>query len=104
MPAEPRAAETRPAVWRVCVQANAMLRGVLTTVMLPISATSISLATFCMNAVLLWLTSTLTPGFHITGLLPAFLGSVVLTFLGHLTTNFLTPTTFDTVHAAPIGY
>jgi putative membrane protein len=36
---------------------------------------------FVVNAITIWLAGALTPGFTVTGLLPALLGSIVLTLV-----------------------
>ncbi|MDO8451598.1 MAG: phage holin family protein [bacterium] len=57
---------------------NAVVRPFLLLLTLPINLLTLGLFTFVLNALLLILASTLSPGFHVDGFGAAFLGSILL--------------------------
>lgn len=67
---------------------NTVVRPILTIITLPINLLTLGLFTFVINAVVLYLTTLVVPGFMIDGMLAAILGAVVLsvvsTILSHL--------------------
>ncbi|PSB42489.1 hypothetical protein C7B80_27345 [Cyanosarcina cf. burmensis CCALA 770] len=70
---------------------NALVRPILIILTLPFTLLTFGLFLFVINALMLWLVGFVTPGFVVTGFLPALLGAIVLTLvatvLGQLVTN-----------------
>jgi putative membrane protein len=61
---------------------NATLGGLLKLLTLPIGCMTLGISSLIINALMFWLASSLVPGFHVTGFIPAFLGSIVMSFVG----------------------
>ena len=57
---------------------NALIRPVLLVLTLPINIVTLGLFTFVINALMIWLTSTIVKGFTVGGFVPAFLAGVFL--------------------------
>ncbi|HSM59587.1 MAG TPA: phage holin family protein [Longimicrobiales bacterium] len=72
--------------------ANAVLRPVATLLALPINILTLGLlwwlVRWLINALMLWLTAAVVPGFRVRGLGPAFWGAAVLT-IGNLLLGWL---------------
>ena len=60
---------------------NAIVKPILVILTLPLTILTLGLFLFVVNAITIWLAGALTPGFSVTGLLPALLGSIVLTLV-----------------------
>lgn len=60
---------------------NAIVKPILVILTLPLTILTLGLFLFVVNAITIWLAGVLTPGFRVTGLLPALLGSIVLTLV-----------------------
>ncbi len=60
---------------------NAIVKPILIILTLPLTILTLGLFLFVVNAITIWLAGVLTPGFTVTGLLPALLGSIVLTLV-----------------------
>jgi putative membrane protein len=60
---------------------NAIVKPILVILTLPLTILTLGLFLFVVNAITIWLAGALTPGFTVTGLLPALLGSIVLTLV-----------------------
>lgn len=60
---------------------NAIVKPILVILTLPLTIITLGLFLFVVNAITIWLAGVLTPGFVVTGLLPALLGSIVLTLV-----------------------
>ena len=60
---------------------NAIVKPILVILTLPLTIITLGLFLFVVNAITIWLAGVLTPGFTVTGLLPALLGSIVLTLV-----------------------
>lgn len=60
---------------------NAIVKPILVILTLPLTILTLGLFLFVVNAITIWLAGALTPGFIVTGLLPALLGSIVLTLV-----------------------
>jgi putative membrane protein len=58
---------------------NAVVRPSLLFFTLPLTILTLGLFLFVVNALSIWIVAALTPGFDITGFIPALLGSIVLT-------------------------
>ena len=61
---------------------NIFIRPLIIFVTLPINILTLGIFTLVINALLFMLAGYLAPGFYVDGFLAAFLGSVVLSFLG----------------------
>jgi putative membrane protein len=61
---------------------NATLGGLLKLLTLPIGCMTLGISSLIINALMFWLASSLVPGFHVTGFIPAFLGSIIMSFVG----------------------
>jgi putative membrane protein len=61
--------------------ANAIIKPILTVLTLPITVLTFGLFLFVVNALTIWLVGNVTPGFHVAGFVPAFIGSIVLTIV-----------------------
>lgn len=57
---------------------NAILKPILWVLTLPFIIVTLGLFLFIINAIVLWVTSLLVPGFLIDGLIPALLASLIL--------------------------
>lgn len=60
---------------------NAIVKPILVILTLPLTIITLGLFLFVVNAITIWLAGVLTPGFDVRGLLPALLGSIVLTLV-----------------------
>lgn len=60
---------------------NAIVKPILIILTLPLTILTLGLFLFVVNAITIWLAGVLTPGFTVTGLLPALFGSIVLTLV-----------------------
>lgn len=58
--------------------ANALIRPILLVLTLPINILSLGLFTFVLNALMVWLVSTIVKGFTVEGFVPAFLAALFL--------------------------
>ncbi len=61
---------------------NIFIRPLIVFITLPINILTLGIFTLIINALLFMLAGYLAPGFFVDGFLAAFLGSVVLSFLG----------------------
>jgi len=71
------------ALWAIIIISflNAIIRPVLIILTLPITILTLGLFVFIINALLLLLAGSITPGFHVYGLGSALIGSIVLTLI-----------------------
>lgn len=60
---------------------NAIVKPILVFLTLPLTIVTLGLFLFIINALTIWLAGTITPGFIVTGFIPALLGSIVLTLV-----------------------
>lgn len=65
---------------------NAIVKPILVLLTLPLTVITLGLFLFVVNALVIWLAGAITPGFVVTGFLPALLGSIVLTLVTSLLT------------------
>jgi putative membrane protein len=63
---------------------NAILRPILIVMSCPLEILTLGLFTFIINAALFWFVGHLGVGLVVTGLLPAFLGALVLSIISFL--------------------
>lgn len=61
---------------------NIFIRPLIVLITLPINLLTLGIFTLVINALLFMLAGYVAPGFYVDGFLAAFLGSVVLSFLG----------------------
>lgn len=61
---------------------NIFIRPLIVFITLPINILTLGIFTLVINALLFMLAGYIAPGFYVDGFLPAFLGSLVLSFLG----------------------
>ncbi|MBW4664044.1 MAG: phage holin family protein [Chroococcus sp. CMT-3BRIN-NPC107] len=60
---------------------NAIIKPLLVILTLPLTLLTFGLFLFVINAIVIWLAGTLTPGFVVSGFFPALIGSIVLTLI-----------------------
>jgi putative membrane protein len=65
---------------------NAVIRPLMVLFTLPFTILTFGLFLLVVNAMVLWLVAILVPGIRVQGFVPAFLGSLVLTFLNMVVT------------------
>jgi putative membrane protein len=58
---------------------NVIIRPVLVFLTLPLTILTLGLFLFIINALVLWLAGSLSPGFRVKSFMPALLGSLVIT-------------------------
>jgi putative membrane protein len=63
---------------------NATVGLVLKIITFPISILTLGIFLLVINAIMILVASSLVPGFHVNGLIPAFWGAVILALLGML--------------------
>ena len=68
---------------------NAIVRPILIILTLPFTLLTLGLFLLVINALMLWLVGFITPGFVVTGFLPALLGSLVLTLVATVLYHFM---------------
>jgi len=61
---------------------NAVLKPVLFVLTLPLTILSLGMFLFVLNAIMLWLTAQIVPGFRIEGFLPTLIASLILSAVG----------------------
>lgn len=67
---------------------NAMIRPIIVVLTLPVNIMTLGLFTFVINALMIWLVSTIVKGFQVEGFVPAFLAALLLWAVS-LVTNFI---------------
>ncbi len=67
---------------------NALVRPLLFILTLPVTILTLGLFTFVINALMIWLVSTIVKGFVVTGFIPALLAALLLWAIA-LLTNWL---------------
>ncbi len=65
--------------------ANAVVRPLVLVLTLPVNIMTLGLFTFIINALMLWLASSVVPGFEIVGLVAAVMGAIVMWLIGWVT-------------------
>lgn len=60
---------------------NAIVKPILVLLTLPLTLLTLGLFLFVINALVIWLAGAITPGFAVTGFIPALLGLIVLTLV-----------------------
>lgn len=69
---------------------NAIVRPILVLLTLPITVLTLGLFVFVINAVLFMFASSFLEGFEVTGFIPAFLGSLIMTIGMTIGNRFIT--------------
>ncbi|MBD1808788.1 phage holin family protein [Microcoleus sp. FACHB-SPT15] len=72
---------------------NAIVKPILVLLTLPITFLTLGLFLFVLNALTIWLAGSITPGFVVSGFLPALLGSIILTIVASVL-NFVVDRVF----------
>lgn len=67
---------------------NALIRPIILILTLPVNIITLGLFTFVINALMLWLVSSIVPNFIIAGFVPALLGALLL-WVVSIGTNWL---------------
>ena len=68
---------------------NAIVRPVLLVLTLPLTLVTLGLFLFVLNALCLWLTSAIVPGFDVRGFWPAFLAALLVSALSWAVNGFV---------------
>ena len=68
---------------------NAIVRPVLLVLTLPLTLVTLGLFLFVLNALCLWLTSAVVPGFDVRGFWPAFWGALIVSALSWAVNGFV---------------
>ena len=68
---------------------NAVVRPVLLVLTLPLTLVTLGLFLFVLNAICLWLTSVVVPGFAVHGFWPAFWGALIVSALSWAVNGFV---------------
>jgi putative membrane protein len=68
---------------------NAIVRPVLLVLTLPLTLVTLGLFLFVLNALCLWLTSVVVPGFDVRGFWPAFWGALIVSALSWAVNGFV---------------
>lgn len=68
---------------------NALVRPLLLVLTLPLTLVTLGLFLFVLNAVCLWLTSVIVPGFHVRGFWSAFWGALIVSVLSWAMNGFV---------------
>jgi putative membrane protein len=68
---------------------NAVVRPVLLVLTLPLTLVTLGLFLFVLNALCLWLTSAVVPGFHVRGFWAAFWGALIVSVLSWAVNGFV---------------
>jgi putative membrane protein len=70
---------------------NVAVRPVLLLLTLPFTLVTLGLFIFVVNAVCLWLTAILVPGFRIAGVWPAIVGALIVSVVSWILNGLLLP-------------
>ena len=68
---------------------NAIVRPILLVLTLPLTLVTLGLFLFVLNALCLWLTSAVVPGFDVRGFWPAFWGALLVSALSWAVNGFV---------------
>ena len=68
---------------------NAIVRPILLVLTLPLTLVTLGLFLFVLNALCLWLTSAIVPGFDVRGFWPAFWGAVLISAVSWAVNGFV---------------
>jgi putative membrane protein len=68
---------------------NAIVRPILLVLTLPLTLVTLGLFLFVLNALCLWLTSAIVPGFDVRGFWPAFWGALLISAVSWAVNGFV---------------
>jgi putative membrane protein len=68
---------------------NALIRPLLVLLTLPVNILTLGLFTFVINALMLWLVSSIVKGFSVDGFAPAFWAALILSIVSWIVSKFL---------------
>jgi putative membrane protein len=68
---------------------NAIVRPILLVLTLPLTLVTLGLFLFVLNALCLWLTSVIVPGFEVRGFWAAFFGALIVSALSWAVNGFI---------------
>jgi len=68
---------------------NAIVRPILLVLTLPLTLVTLGLFLFVLNALCLWLTSKVVPGFHVQGFWAAFWGALIVSAVSWAVNGFV---------------
>ncbi|MBD3162084.1 MAG: phage holin family protein [Candidatus Latescibacteria bacterium] len=68
---------------------NAIVRPILIVLTLPITIVTLGLFLLVLNALMLWLTSAVVEGFHVSGPIPAFFGAILMAVISFVLNRFV---------------
>ena len=68
---------------------NALIRPILFVLTLPVNIMTLGLFTFVVNALMIWLVSTIVKGFDISGFVPALLAALLLWLVSLITNHII---------------
>lgn len=68
---------------------NALIRPIVVLLSLPVNIITLGLFTFVINGILLLLVSSITIGFHVSGLGAAILASIIISIVNSLISTFI---------------
>lgn len=68
---------------------NALIRPIILLLTLPVNILTLGLFTLVINALMLWLVSSIVKGFELQGFAPAFWGALILWLIGWLVNSSL---------------
>ena len=73
-----------PALWAAVVlgAANTILKPILFVLTLPFTILTLGLFLLVLNALMLWITALIVPGFELQGFMPTFIASLILSCVG----------------------
>jgi putative membrane protein len=70
---------------------NAVIRPIVLLLSLPATILTLGLFVIIVNALMFWLTVWITPGFHVSGFVPALIGGIIMTIVSILTNHLFKP-------------
>lgn len=68
---------------------NAIVRPIVLLLTLPLTILTLGLFIIIVNALMFWLTTWITPGFHVDGFKPALIGGIIMMIVGIITNHLL---------------
>ena len=66
---------------------NAIVRPLVLLITLPLTILTLGIFVLIVNALMMWLTASIAPGFRVDGFTPAFIGALVMMIVSFLTTQ-----------------
>jgi|SRR5579884_1089984 len=66
---------------------NAVVRPIVLLLTLPLTVLTLGLFIIIVNALMFWLATWITPGFHVDGFRPALIGGIIMMIVGMITNH-----------------